>query len=77
MFVPDNGSVIYPYVAPISTSLACLKTGRACVSIEKRDVCFSEAMIRVRYAAGPKQISLEFPGNASDVITGTVPPIQS
>lgn len=57
MVTPEQGAVLDPYAGTLSTALGCLKAHRSCISIEKRDDCFTEGMLRLRRVVSP--VSLE------------------
>ena len=47
-FCPDGGSVLDAYGGTFSTALACMETGRSCLSVEKDAECFRHAHARLR-----------------------------
>lgn len=44
LFTPHGGSVLAPYSGSMSISIACMKTGRRCFSIEKNSNWFKAAV---------------------------------
>lgn len=54
MFTPPEGSVLDPFAGPLTTAIACLKTIRSCVSMDKPSDSLRYAKSRLRIFAIPK-----------------------
>lgn len=53
LFSPTDGSVLDPFGGPLTSSLACLQTGRSCTSIDTVSEALSYARGRLRIFATP------------------------
>lgn len=61
MLTPPGGIVIDPHAGPMTASLACLQTGRSCVSIEDEHLCYKYALGRTRIYATPEATMKDLP----------------
>lgn len=48
LFTPMGSVVLAPFTGTITTAIACLKTARSCISVERDESCFRSALDRLR-----------------------------
>lgn len=53
LFSPSNGAVLDPFGGPLSVAIACLKTDRTCLTIQRRSPGLKYAVGRLRVFATP------------------------